>query len=299
MSILSRFFGKKEADDSKSGLLVANSEIKNPLSLQLLFADRYRLEPDLVTAALESYHRSMSGARFELEPALAAAGKTVGMLGWGKHVIRFLGFDLPMPSAAIETCLAPSHYGQDLKERARAHKSHLLLFYVGYEPSLHEQFVALAATAGVLANFGALVVLNEAGHTSFPAVALSKPDADCDTMELLREFPIPTLYCGFVKCEVQGIPGVWMRTYGAGRLMLPDFASHAAGHHEGQRYFDLFNSIFRYLFSSGKQLAAGHTMQVGQNEFLRLRTPDPSEAFLESDGELFVAELIGADEINP
>ena len=39
-------------------------------------------------------------------------------------------------------------------------------------------------------------------------------------------------------------------------------------------------------------------MQIGQEEFLRFRYPTDEEAFLESEGELLVAEIIGPDEIH-
>jgi len=221
-----------------------------------------------------------------------------GMIEWGKHVVRCVGFNLPMPQEAVEVCIAPAHYPQELKERARSHKAHVILYYAGYEPSPVEQYVALAATAGVLARLGAIVVLNESGHTSFPADALAGVDSDGDIMDLLRTLPLPILYCGFVKHEVEGIPGVWMRTYGAPLLGLPDFAAHAAGHHEAQRYFGIFDTVFGYLRESGAQLAAGHTMQIGQEEFLRVRYPTDEEPFLESEGELLVTGIIGPDEIN-
>ncbi len=248
--------------------------------------------------AFRSYHRSMSGVRCEIDAALSREGKLFGMVGWGKHVVRCVGFNLPMPAAAVEACVAPSHYLKDLKERARAHKAHVILYYAGYDSSPLEEYVALAATAGVLGRLGAIVVLNEAGHTSFPAAALSGSGSEGDIMELLRTLPLPILYCGFVKHEVEGIPGVWMRTYGAPLLGLPDFAAHAAGHHAGQRYFDIFDSILGYLRKSGAQLGAGHTMQLGEEEYLRFRKPREEEGFLRSDGELFVAELIGPGEIN-
>jgi hypothetical protein len=240
----------------------------------------------------------MSRVRCEIDPALTREGKVFGMAGWGKHVVRCVGFDLPMPADAVEACVAPSHYPEELKQRARSHKAHVILYYAGHEPSPVEQYVALAATAGVLARLGAIVVLNESGRTSVPVSALSGSDSDGDIIDLLRTLPLPILYCGFVKHEVEGIPGVWMRTYGAPLLGLPDFAAHAAGHHEGQRYFDMFDNVFGYLRESGAQLAAGHTMQIGEEEYLRVRLPTEEEAFLESEGELLVAEIIGPDEIN-
>lgn len=223
----------------------------------------------------------------------------LGMVGWGKHVIQLVGFDVPYPANALEACVAPSHYPQELKQRARSHKAHVILYYAGWESSAFEQYVALAATAGVLAQLGAIVVLNESGHTSFPAAALSGSDSESgDIMELLRALPLSILYCGFVKLEVEGIPGVWMRTYGASLLKLPDFAAHAIGHEEGQRYFDIFENIFGYLRESGARLAAGHTMQVDEEEYLRFRAPSEEEGFLQSDAPLLVVEVIGADEIN-
>jgi uncharacterized protein DUF4261 len=105
-------------------------------------------------------------------------------------------------------------------------------------------------------------------------------------------------FSGFVKQEVEGVRGVWMRTYGAPLMGLPDLAAHATGHEEGQRYFDMFANIFRYLRESGSRLADGHTMQIDEEEYLRFRAPSEEEGFLVSDGELLVANVIGADEIN-
>jgi len=299
MSLFSRFFGRKDADDLAAGQLEANPDNKSPLSLQVLFPDAFGLNSDQLLGALRSYHRSMSEAQCEIDPELSREGTVFGMLGWGEHVIRLVGFDAPYPAEALEACVAPSHYPQELKQRARSHKAHVILYYAGKEPSAFEQYIALAATAGVLARLGAIVVLNESGHTSFPAAALSGLDSEIsDIMEFLRVLPLSILYCGFVKYEVEGIAGVWMRTYGAPLLELPDLAAHAIGHKEGQRYFDMFETIFSYLRKSGVRLAAGHTMQIDAEEYLRFRAPSDQEGFLQSDAKLLVVEMIRADEIN-
>ncbi len=270
MSIFSRFFGKKEEGDRETQL-VANPEIEDPLSLQVLFEDRFRFEPGAVAKGLRSYHPSMARARCEVAPELSQKGTVFGLAGWGKHVIRLVGFDLPMPAEAVETCVAPSPYPRELKERARAHASHLLLYYAGFESGPLEQYVALAAVAGVLARSGAIVVLNGAAHTSLPAAALSDQDVEGDILDVLRTLPLPILFCGFVKYDVEGVDGVWMRTYGAHLFGLPDFAAHAEGHHEGQKYFDVFSNILTYLRESGASIEAGHTLQIGEEEFLRFR----------------------------
>ena len=298
MSIFTRFFGKKESDSIDGGQLTANLKIKSPLSLQVLFPDILPLDSTSLKATFREYHESMKGVRCEIAPELSKEGTLLGMVGWAKHVIRCVGFNRPMPADAVESCVAPSHYPQELKARARAPRSHVMLYYAGYESCPLEQYVALAAAAGALARLGALVVLNESGHTSFPAAALSGVDSDGDILELLHTLPLPILYCGFVKHEVEGIPGVWMRTYGVALLGLPDFAAHATGHNEGQRYFDVFDNIFRYLMDSGAKLAGGHTMQIDEDEFLRFRVPADQEQFLVTGDEVLVVELLNADEIN-
>jgi hypothetical protein len=297
VSLIERFFGKRAADDVDNEPLVANDAIEHPLSLQVLFPEAGPLDSATLTRELEAVDRSLARARCEIDDELSHEGKLFGLAGWGKHVVRILGFDAPMPAAAVEKCVAPAHYPAELKTRARAHRAHVLLPYAGYETSPLEQYVALAIVAAVLGRHGALVVLNEAAHTSLPAEAVSDLAAQKKAMEMFRQLPLPYLYCGFVKHEVENVTGIWMRTYAAPLLGLPDLAAHAAGHHEGQRYFDLFENVFRYILESGARVARGHTMQIGTN-YMRLRAPKLSESFLVRDGELFVMEVIGPNDIN-
>ena len=128
MSVLSRFFGKSGADDSGDGQLVANPKIEHPLSLQVLFSEPCLLDADPLVAAFRAYHSSMAKVRCEIDPALNREGKMFGMIGWGKHVVRCVGFDLPMRPEFAEACIAPSHYPQELKQRARSHKAHVILY---------------------------------------------------------------------------------------------------------------------------------------------------------------------------
>jgi hypothetical protein len=300
MSIFSRFFGRSDSAAGRPGAgpLVANPAIQEPLCLQVLFPTSVVWSEAGLAQALRAYHRNLSAARCELDPELAGDGKAFGLVGWGKHVVRLVGFNAPMPKDAVETCVAPAHYAQELKARARAHQAHVLLYYVGYEASPHEHYVALATVAASFGALGGIAVLNEAAHSSFPLSALAPDPESGDMLELLRSLPLGILYCGFVKHEVEGVPGIWMRTYGCPLLGLPDFAAHAAGHHEGERYFGLFENLLGYLRQSGARIAAGHTMQIGENDYLRARHPAESEAFLESRGELLIVEITGADQIN-
>jgi Domain of unknown function (DUF4261) len=94
---------------------------------------------------------------------------------------------------------------------------------------------------------------------------------------------------GFVKLEVEGVEGVWMRTYGAPKLGLPDLAWHARGHDEGRATFELFAGLLAYLRASGARFGDGHTAEYESRQ-VRIRAPRRDESFLDSPGELFVVE---------
>ena len=79
---------------------------------------------------------------------------------------------------------------------------------------------------------------------------------------------------------------------------MPDLAFHAEGHHQGQEIFNIFQSVLGHVLNTGAELGPGHTMQVGEKSYLRLRLPTEDESFLDGDVDLFVAEVIGADQVN-
>lgn len=298
MGLFERFFGRKDGALDASGQLTANPALENPLSLQVLFPGALTLAPTALADTLQGYHRDMKGARCELDAATIAQGTPLGLVGWGKHVVRMVGFNAPMPPQVVETVVAPAHYPPELKQQARQAQSHLLLYYAGYERDPLEQYVALAAVAGCLGPQGALIVANESARTSLP-IGVFAPGNDRNMLALLRAFPLLMLYAGFVKGEVPGVPGVWMRTFGCPLLNLPDLAMHTPSHDHGQSTFETFCSVLDYLRTSKARIEPGHTSQVGEDEFLRFRSPRPDEQeFLFADGNLLVTEPITAAETN-
>src|SRR5262249_58346916 len=101
MSIFSRFFGRKDADDLAGGQLVAKPGIQHPLSLQVLFSDARWLDTDRLIGSLRSHHRSTSEAQCELDPDLIQQAQALRLVGGYKQAIRVVGFDAPYPTAAF------------------------------------------------------------------------------------------------------------------------------------------------------------------------------------------------------
>jgi hypothetical protein len=306
MDLRDRFFGK--GTPAPGDLPVANPLLTDPPSFQLLFPTPLTLDADALTLALRDYHPVMTQATAELlrvppppplQDSMGSPPAILGLVGWGRHVVKVVGFDAPMPPSVLDRAVRVAHYDPALKDAAYQHASHLLLFYAGYETDILEQHVALAATAAALARFGALVTMNEVACTSVPAPALLPHEEDGgDTLRSMRSLPLPFLYVGFVKIEADGEPGVWMRTCGCRVFSLPDLAIHAEGHDQGTSTFNLFSSLLAYLRESGQTFVPGDTIQAGEGNYLRMRERARHEWFLEDEGRLLVVEPISAEEAN-
>jgi Domain of unknown function (DUF4261) len=274
-----------------------------PPRLTALFRGPIELNVTELAAALQGLHPELAEMTLTLDTDALARGAPLGDAAWGPHSVRLAGFALPLPTDRVEACVRPAHWPPAFKDAARRHTSHLILTYAGAATEPLERLVALTAVAAALAPQGAWALLHEDARSCFPADLLwdeltAGADPDASPLDVLRSLPLPLFYGGFVKYEIAGEPGVWMRTYGLHRLGLPDLAYRAAGHHQGQETFELFSGLLDYLRESGTAFAPGHTMQVGPDRYLGLREPAAAEYYLDNPGLLLVAERIGPDEIN-
>jgi hypothetical protein len=301
-SFVDRFFGRVLPDPG--GPPVASRYLSDPVGLQLLFAEPLALEAEEVQKALRDYHPEMADAVAEFRPVPPPERPKpndpdpalLGLFAWGRHVVKFVGFTEPMPADAVRSCVRPAHLAQEFKQRAYEHESHAMLYYAGYERDPLEQYVALAAVAACVAWFGGSFVLNEAARTAVPAPVLHPHEEDAgDMLAALRGLPLLMIYCGFVYFEVEGEPGLWMRTYGCDRFGLPDLA-HRADRSRVEFTFQAFNNMLAYLRETGASFGPGSRMQLADDLFFRLRARAPEEWYLESEGEMLVAEPIGGEE---
>ena len=295
MPLPERFMG--EADpEVPFGEMVANPALRRAPSFQLLGLKPLDLDADALNLAIRAIHPSLARTRVEflgvkLEGVSAEESESIiGLAGWGNHVVKIVGFNHRIPQNVFDTCVLPAYYSEELKEQAKLHKSHVLITYAGYETDPLEQYVALTIVASALAKFDGIVLLNDAARCSIPVAALLAQEPGVDSLDMFRSLPIPMLFGGFSKIEIEDIPGVWIRTFGNILLQLPDLAFHAEGHEQGQETFDLIDTMLAYMRETGKRLAAGDTMHIENDIYMRVRSRTPEEWYLDSDGEMLVVE---------
>ena len=213
MGMITGLFNKYQSWTNNRALNV-NPYIKCPLSLQILFDEALEIDTNALCAALRSFHADMKLTRVDQQLCDHHSAAFSNLVGWGKHVIRMVGYNRPLPLKRVQGCSIPDIYQHTLKGKAADHVSHVRISYLGYETSPLEQYVCLAALAGVLHRFGALVVLNVNGATCFP-VQLLAAESQSNRLTYLRALPLPLLYCGFIKYKIKNSDQCWMRTSGA------------------------------------------------------------------------------------
>lgn len=266
------------------------------VGLQVLYAAAFEIEETDFTRQLRAYDKSLQAATLSLTNA--GEGSSLGIISWGDHVVQAVTFGFPMPQEPVEATIQPAHYDQETKAMARAHKAHSLLFYRGQAQNVSEQYLALALVAGTLCGQGGIAVLNERARTSLPSRLFTREDGS-SRLELFRGLPPLILFGGFVKYELEGQSGVWMRTHGLEAWGLPELATHVEGHDRGSEIFDIFSDVASYMIAKGPILCAGHTMQVGEDIYMKLRDPSTAEAAMGKPDEVLIAEFIRSDEANP
>ena len=289
MGIFSRFLGKKSESKQMDNSIVANSDIDSPVGLTIVFKGALDINNDILLTQFKSIDPTIKDIRYEIPFGQLEEGICL-LVSWGKHVIRIYGLNAPYPKDVLELCVTPANYSQEIKQQIYESDSHLLLYYVGYEQDVLEQYLALTHLAACFEQFNALAVINEVAHTSLPVNFINALASENDGLSTLGAC-LPLLFCGFVKYEIENIKGIWMRTYGANIFGLPNFAALANSYEESEYYFDMFSNILNYLRQSKATINPGDTMEMGENRTMSLRVPKDDEYFLKDQGDLLVIEI--------
>ncbi|NUF50126.1 DUF4261 domain-containing protein [Gilliamella sp. ESL0250] len=291
MSLFSRLFSRwdnkiRQSDD----ILVANSSIENPLSLVVLFNDNLSFNRHKLLKTLRKVDSSMKNIRLPSSIEQITDGADT-LVAWGQHIIKIVGFNAPCPSEILQPCIENSQNTQELKQQVSNHQSHVILYYVGFEEDLVEQYVALTQFAVGFEYCDMSALINAKAHQILATHVASALANEQQGVYLLRNC-LPLFFIGFVEFNVDHFDGVWMRTYGADAFGLPDLAILANSYEDSEKYMNMFNNLLLYLRDSGAAIQAGHTTEDTEGKKMLLRSPSAQESFLQNGGMVLVMEYL-------
>jgi hypothetical protein len=225
------------------------------------------------------------------------SGKGVysGSAAFDSHEIGIAGFDARVSQPTLEKTVEASNWTGEARQSLESHAAHLVLMHGGGSADMREKYIALYKLAAVLGGTRLRGVLIEDAWTSAPP-ELVREFTSSEMLKTFRETPPPILFTGFVKFRTDD--GVWFASKGHHMFGAPDLAMH-----EGQPsdVLDIFMNIFAYVTGKKVRIAAGHTLQIAENVYLKfsqLSSDNPWKDFLRGKGETLELKRITREEIN-
>lgn len=295
MGIFSRLFGysnkiisqQAKISASKNEQIIANSQLIDHLVFSILYNESSYFDVYKFSNVLQDQLAKLVECHISVLPMLDSKQL---LIGWGQHVIELTYLTERISQETLAICVEPAAYSQDEKLLAYKHSGYIRLRYVGYEVNALQQYIALTCVAIALDELKATTIINERAHTSLP-IAHFLNIAEIQRLDYIHSLPVLMLFCGFIKYQLPENGCYWLRTYGASRIGLPDFAVQMDPVKEVSFYYNTFLVVYRYISETQIQFNVGDNIHLNEDDTIYLRSATSDEFFLENEGLLLVMEF--------
>ena len=220
-----------------------------------------------------------------------------GSADFDAHSIAIVGFDAPAPAAVMDKTVKVSNWTGESREALENHAAHLVLMHGGGAAPMLEKYIALYKLAAVLGGGHLRGVLIEDAWTCAPP-ALVREFTSAEMLKAFRESTPPILFTGFVKFHTDD--GTWFATKGQHMFEAPDLVIFAPDEQPSD-VLELFMNIFLYVTGNKARIAAGHTLQIAEEAYLKfseLAPDNPWREWLQGAEETLELKRINKEEIN-
>jgi len=230
-------------------------------------------------------------------PRIQFEGKH-GSADFDSHSIAITAVDAPASTAVMDKTVKVSNWTGEGREQLESHAAHLVLTHGGGAAPILEKYIALYKLAAVLGGDHLRGVLIEDAWTCAPP-ALVREFTSAEMLKAFRESTPPILFTGFVKFHTD--EGTWFATKGQHMFDAPDLVKFGPDEQPSE-VLELFMNIFLYVTGSKARIAAGHTLQIAEEAYLKfseLAADNPWREWLQGAEETLELKRITKEEINP
>jgi len=243
----------------------------NPV-LYLLYDELPTIKPDPLRQKISSVEPKLSQKNIGVEIIANEKSGIYASVEFDNHLLRLVGLAAPLPAPELQRCLQPAHLNPQQKQSLAAHKTHMICTCEGNSSRGVEKFIALYKLAYALSEKAMRGVVNPMtwmcqSSDMLPNIMTSR------FLDAFRSSPANSLaiWLGFVKFFKPNNT-VWFATKGNPFFGVPDFAYLGKSLAETDEIYDIFAAITTYAYQSEAHIAAGHTLQIGEDTFLRFRS---------------------------
>ena len=283
---------KPEVDISKNSNEYYNKE--GCFALYLLFSDRPKFNIDEMIKRIKS-----TGSREASIENILENKDTEYSYGYAKidgEDFELAGIDIPIPDEIGDYTIKYAYGKKEELEAMAEHKYHIIVFYRGHSTDYNLIYNAFAKLAYSFAED------NFVGMANIYAWNVVTPSLIKGLFEdkRLTEFastPAMMIWRNFVKMPYDD--KVWFVTKGNNVYGVHEYAYKGDSLEDSQMVYDMFEDIFDYEYTKKPAIQAGHTIQIGDDVYLKFRELYEIEDDLQGEGiGTLVLEVISKDEIN-
>ena len=271
-----------------------NKEDQESFALYLLFSKFPEFKSDEIKKRIES----VSNGEVYIENILENED-TECSFSYAKidgEDFQLVGFDIPLPPEICDYTVGCAYGKREELEDMGNHTYHMIAFYKGSSTDYNVIYNRFAKLAYGFLNDSFVGMANGyAWNVITPS--LLKGLFEDERMSEFASTPAMMVRRNFVKMPYDN--KVWFVTKGNNIYGVHEYAFKGDSFEDSQMVYDMFEDIFNYEYTEKPVIEAGHTLQIGDDVYLRFRDVYEIEDDLQGEGlGTLVLEYIKADEIN-
>lgn len=287
------FLKRKNIEDNEKEVNM-DKEKEGCFALYLLFSN----PPKFNCNEIESRIKKLANGEAGIENILEN-DDTTNSYGYAKidgEDFELVGFDMPLPSEICDYTIHCAYGNRDELQAMENHKYHIIAFYRGNNTDYNAIYNGFAKLAYGFAEDNFVGMANAyAWNVITPSVL--KGLFEDERLEEFASTPAMMIWRNFVKMPYND--KVWFVTKGNNVYGVHEYAFKGDSFADSQMVYDMFEDIFYYEYSEKPVIKAGHTLQIGDDVFIKFREVYEIEDDLQGEGiDTLVIELISKDEIN-
>ena len=270
-----------------------NKEEKNSFALYLLFNEKLIMNEKNISERI----KRINNDKIEVSPILGLNGEEALYcnITINDENFKLVGIDSKVPEE-ISSYTIDCAYGkrEELDDMSK-HSYHIIAFYEGKSNDMmHILNLYYKLSYGFLEH-GFLGLAN--GYSwNVVTPSLIQGMAEDEELKEFANTPAMMIYRNFLK--IPHNDGVWFTTKGNNLFGVHEFAFYG-DFEKTQEIYDIFEDVFYYIYESDVHIEAGHTIQLGDDVFLKFKEVYELQDTLEGEGiGTLVLEKINSDEIN-
>lgn len=241
-------------------------EIKNNFALYFLFPEAAAFNQEEIKERIQRH----SNEQVDVTSVVGFDGKDKNLF---VHItvdgekFDLVGVEAPLPQNIINYTIGCAYGDPEEIQRMKEHGFHVLVYYKGTNKNIQAVFNSYKKLAYGFLTQGLLCVVNPYSWNVI-APGLIQGMMEDEETRAFSETPAMMIWRSFIKIPYEN--GVWFVTKGNNLFNVSEYA-YFGSYEEAQDIYDIFETIFSYVYEGEGSVEAGDKMQISEDEFIAFK----------------------------